>query len=209
MPPSLQGKGSFWWSPSQGISFPHQDMFLGLPMISGVPAPQPPRAVHLFSLMFVSAMCPPCHTRVLTLPSPFKQRSSFMVRPSAAPRRSTSTSPSGQGDHTATPIPRALATIFCRVIETADQGHAPRPHAIRGLAPSLAFMRTYSAERVRDLGGWITTLVSYSTCVALGSPPPGTTHHQTWGEGGPTQEVGRMIVPIYIATPPFNKKCCK
>ena len=77
---------------------------------------------------------------------------------------------------------RSLARLLCKVIELADPGHSPRAHSIRGLAASLAFLRTHSVERVRDLGGWASTSsfrtryllhsVSQAPCVAMGTPTP-------------------------------------
>lgn len=58
--------------------------------------------------------------------------------------------------------PRSIATLLCNIIEAADPGHAPRAHSIWGLATSVAFLRTHSTERVRDLGGWAST-VSFRT----------------------------------------------
>ena len=77
--------------------------------------------------------------------------------------------------------PRSIARLLCRVIETADPGHSPKAHSIRGLAASLAFIRTHSVERVQDLGGWASASsfrmrylyhsVSSTACVAMGTAP--------------------------------------
>ncbi|KAK3883152.1 hypothetical protein Pcinc_012511 [Petrolisthes cinctipes] len=78
-------------------------------------------------------------------------------------------------------FPRSIARLLCRVIENGDSGHAPRAHSVRGVAASLAFLRTHSVERVRDLGGWASTSsfrtrylfhsLSPTPCVAMGTPP--------------------------------------
>ncbi|KAG0719776.1 hypothetical protein GWK47_049799 [Chionoecetes opilio] len=59
----------------------------------------------------------------------------------------------------------------------------PRSHDVRGVAASLAFLRTHSLEKVREGGQWSTAscfvarYLSYSVvdspCVALGLPPSG------------------------------------
>ncbi|KAK8394259.1 hypothetical protein O3P69_006450 [Scylla paramamosain] len=76
----------------------------------------------------------------------------------------------------------SLACLLCKVIELADPGHSLRVHSIRGLAASLAFLRTHSVERVRDLGGWTSTSsfraryllhsVSQAPSVAMGTQMP-------------------------------------
>ena len=76
---------------------------------------------------------------------------------------------------------RALAALLCRIINLRDPGTAPRAHAIRGLAASLAFLRTHSVTRIQDLGGWASTVsfrrkylihtVPSTTCVAMGIRP--------------------------------------
>ncbi|XP_076065921.1 uncharacterized protein LOC143039577 [Oratosquilla oratoria] len=90
--------------------------------------------------------------------------------------------------------PRSLARLLCRVIEKADPGHAPHAHNIRGLAASLAFLRTHSVERVQDLGGWASA-TSFRTrylyhsitpvpCVAMGTAPP-LSSQEKGGKGRP------------------------
>ena len=78
---------------------------------------------------------------------------------------------------------RGIAGRLRGVIESADPGHAPRAHDVRGVAASLAFLRTHSLERVREGGQWSTAscfvarYLSHSVvdfpCVALGLPPSG------------------------------------
>ncbi|XP_076055328.1 uncharacterized protein LOC143033730 [Oratosquilla oratoria] len=90
--------------------------------------------------------------------------------------------------------PRSLACLLCRIIEKADPGHAPHAHNIRGLAASLAFLRTHSVERVQDLGGWASA-TSFKTrylyhsitpvpCVAMGTAPP-LSSQKKGGKGRP------------------------
>ena len=78
---------------------------------------------------------------------------------------------------------RGIADRLRGVIEAADPGHAPRAHDVRGVAASLAFLRTHSLDKVREGGQWSTAScfvarylfqsVSDSPCVALGFLPPG------------------------------------
>ncbi|KAK4306425.1 hypothetical protein Pmani_021755 [Petrolisthes manimaculis] len=53
--------------------------------------------------------------------------------------------------------------MLCKIISLADPGHEPKAHSIRGLAASLAFLRTHSTEEVQSLGGWRST-TSFSSC---------------------------------------------
>ncbi|KAK3886844.1 hypothetical protein Pcinc_009030 [Petrolisthes cinctipes] len=102
-------------------------------------------------------------------------------------------------------FPRSIARLLCRVIENGDPGHAPRAHSVRGVAASLAFLRTHSVERVRDLGGWASTSsfrtrylfhsLSPTPCVAMGTPPPipqGPRGRHMGGRGRPKRK-GRVI----------------
>lgn len=96
---------------------------------------------------------------------------------------------------------RSLARLLCRIIEEADPGHAPHAHNIRGLAASLAFLRTHSVERVQDLGGWASA-TSFRTrylyhsvtpvpCVAMGTAPPLSSQERERGTQGKRRPRGR------------------
>ena len=97
--------------------------------------------------------------------------------------------------------PRSVARLLCRVIENADPGHAPHAHSIRGLAASLAFLRTHSIERVQDLGGWASAesfrtrylyhSVSPVPCVAMGTAPPLSSQGRRGGAKGRGRPGGR------------------
>lgn len=77
--------------------------------------------------------------------------------------------------------PRSISKLLCRVIEIADPGNSPRAHSVRGVAASLAFLRSHSLTRVQELGGWASTesfLNRYllhdqrtTNCVAMGTVP--------------------------------------
>ncbi|KAK3886697.1 hypothetical protein Pcinc_009163 [Petrolisthes cinctipes] len=103
-------------------------------------------------------------------------------------------------------FPRSIARLLCRVIENGDPGHAPRAHSVRGVAASLAFLRTHSVERVRDLGGWASTSsfrkrylfhsLSPTPCVAMGTPPPipqGPRGRHMGGRGRPKRKVQLLL----------------
>ena len=89
--------------------------------------------------------------------------------------------------------PRSLARLLCRVIENADPGQAPHAHSIRGLAASLAFLRTHSVEQVQGLGGWASATsfrtrylyhsVSPVSCVAMGTAQPLPSQGKRGGRG--------------------------
>ena len=76
--------------------------------------------------------------------------------------------------------PRSISNLLCRVIEI-DPGNSPRAHSVRGIAASLAFLRSHSLTRVQELGGWASTesfLNRYlfhdlqsANCVAMGTGP--------------------------------------
>ena len=78
-------------------------------------------------------------------------------------------------------LTRAIATRIRHVIEEADPGKAPHTHDLRGLAASLAFLRTHSLSRVLEGGQWksassfVTRYLSHNLqdtpCVALGTTP--------------------------------------
>ncbi|KAK4322184.1 hypothetical protein Pmani_006983 [Petrolisthes manimaculis] len=74
---------------------------------------------------------------------------------------------------------RTISKLLCRVIEKADHGNCPRAHSIRGMAASLAFLRSRSLTRVQELEGWASIEsflnryllhdVQQQECVALGT----------------------------------------
>ncbi|KAK4322186.1 hypothetical protein Pmani_006985 [Petrolisthes manimaculis] len=76
---------------------------------------------------------------------------------------------------------RTISKLLCRVIEKADPGNCPRAHSIRGMAASLAFLRSRSLTRVQELEGWASIEsflnryllhdVQQQECVALGTKP--------------------------------------
>ena len=76
---------------------------------------------------------------------------------------------------------RQIAATLKDVIDLADPGHLPRAHDIRGVAASLAFLRTHSLNQVRQGGQWSTASAFVSRylhpsvvdapCVALGVRP--------------------------------------
>ena len=76
---------------------------------------------------------------------------------------------------------KGIADNIRGVIEPIDPGHAPRALDVRGVAASLAFIRSHSLEKVREGGQWSTAScfvsrylphsVVDSPCVALGLPP--------------------------------------
>ncbi|KAK4321227.1 hypothetical protein Pmani_007952 [Petrolisthes manimaculis] len=49
---------------------------------------------------------------------------------------------------------RTISKLLCKVIEKAGPGNSPKAHSIRGMAASLAFLRSRSLTRVQELGGW-------------------------------------------------------
>ena len=51
---------------------------------------------------------------------------------------------------------RRIAVLLRAVIEEGDPGHSPRVHDVRGMAASLAFLRTHSLDRVKEGGQWST-----------------------------------------------------
>ncbi|KAK4312231.1 hypothetical protein Pmani_016311 [Petrolisthes manimaculis] len=76
---------------------------------------------------------------------------------------------------------RTISKLLCRTIERADPGNSLRAHSIRGMAASLAFLRSCSLARVQELVGW--TIESFLNryllhdvqrpgCVTLGTTPP-------------------------------------
>ena len=76
---------------------------------------------------------------------------------------------------------RQMAVTLGKVINLADSGHIPRAHDVRGVAASLAFLRTHSLGRVRHGDLWSTALafvsrslhptVADAPCATLGLRP--------------------------------------
>ncbi|KAK4304604.1 hypothetical protein Pmani_023482 [Petrolisthes manimaculis] len=76
---------------------------------------------------------------------------------------------------------RTISKLLCRTIERADPGNSLRAHSIRGMAASLAFLRSCSLAKVQELGGWAIESflnryllhdVQRPGCVTLGTTPP-------------------------------------
>ena len=73
---------------------------------------------------------------------------------------------------------KQIAARIRQVIESADPGHFPRAHDLRGVSASLAFLRTHSLESVREGGQWTTSTcfinkylshsITDTPCIALG-----------------------------------------
>ena len=78
-----------------------------------------------------------------------------------------------------------ISKILCGVIETADPGKAPKGHDVRAMSATMAFLRHYSVDRVRQDGQWasdrsfVTHYLDHSLeavpCVTIAGPPPPAT----------------------------------
>ena len=74
-----------------------------------------------------------------------------------------------------------LAKVICRVIEAADPGKSPTAHQVRGVSASIAYMRSFSIERVQEEGQWASSNsfinrylaldIQDVPCVAMGASP--------------------------------------
>ena len=75
-----------------------------------------------------------------------------------------------------------ISKILCGVIEKADPGKAPKGHDVRAMSATMAFLRHYSVDRVRQDGQWasdrsfVTHYLDHSLeevpCVTIAGPPP-------------------------------------
>lgn len=74
-----------------------------------------------------------------------------------------------------------LAAVICKVIRGAEPKSSPRAHQVRGIASTLAVLRSFGLSQVREAGQWASsrTFVDHYLrlplldvpCVALGSSP--------------------------------------
>ena len=47
-----------------------------------------------------------------------------------------------------------ISKVLCGVIEEADPGHAPKGHEVRAMSATMAFLRHFSLDQIREHGQW-------------------------------------------------------
>ncbi|MPC62983.1 hypothetical protein E2C01_057075 [Portunus trituberculatus] len=47
-----------------------------------------------------------------------------------------------------------ISKVLCGVIEEADPDHAPKGHEVRAMSATMAFLRHFSLDQIREHGQW-------------------------------------------------------